>query len=333
MKITPKHRKRLTFYLREFYKRYPEEKFTVFHFVRYFKLRLKDNKDAWMGVSGETGTGKSMLVITCQILFGRPMDLIKNISYIPKGDEIIRKFQKLNFQTFLVDEAAKDMRAVDWHSKTQQQVNVVAMTERFKTNWVFLNIPNFNEFTKSMRLTNIIFRAIIVYRTDLYARVIIQRKSRNWRSDDPWGDKAANEKYSKLDKRKRIIDNDSIIDIERGLPNYVMDFIVPNLEVILPDITDEYQRLKIESRHIDPFRKALTKKENLYKNKYHEMVKKITRILVNNTLELGQKKRVPREDMAAALGINRDTFRRMLKAPLKGERVPTFRRHTRKKRP
>jgi len=55
MKITKDHRERLIYYLNEFYQHYPSEKHTIFHFVKYFKLRLKNNKDAWCSVSGDTG--------------------------------------------------------------------------------------------------------------------------------------------------------------------------------------------------------------------------------------------------------------------------------------
>jgi hypothetical protein len=248
MKITKEHREKLIYYLENFYSKYPNEKFTVFHFVKYFKDRLRNHKDAWIGVSGETGVGKSYFVIICQILFGRPYDLTKNITYIPKGEEIMDKFNKLIFNTLLIDEAAKQMRAVNWQNKQQQMINVAAMTERFKNNWVFLNMPNFNEFTKSMRMGNLQFRAIIPFRTESYARVIIQRKSRNWRSEDPWGDKLANENYDKAETKNREIDNDVILKIENSLPSTIMSFIIPNLELILPEISDEYIKLKAESR-------------------------------------------------------------------------------------
>lgn len=54
-KITTKQRKKLIAYLKKFYEYYPSERYTIFHFVKYFKLRLKNNKDAWMGVADETG--------------------------------------------------------------------------------------------------------------------------------------------------------------------------------------------------------------------------------------------------------------------------------------
>jgi len=311
MKIKKEHRDKLNYFLKEFYKRFPNERFTIFHFVKYFKQRLKKNKDAWTGVSGDTASGKSYFVIMAQILFGRPYDLTKNITYIPKGNEIIEKFNALNFNTLLIDEAAKQMLKVQWQDKQQQNVNVAAMTERFKNNWVFLNMPNFNEFTKSMRRGNLMFRAIIPYRTDLYARVIIQRKQRNWRSADPWYDDLANDLYENVIKKHKEIDNDTILKIERQLPNTVMDFIVPNLALALPVIVNEYERLKIESRKTEDV-SDVKGVGNLYKDKYMILMEKVSKILFNNELDLGRT-RVTKVEMAKALGVDVSTFDRYLK--------------------
>ena len=312
MRIKPPQRKKLENYLKEFYNYYPNEKYTVLHFVKYFKRRLKDNKDAWMGVSGDTGSGKSFFVLMCQILFGRPFSLIDNVSYIPKGNEIVDKFQKLKFQTFLVDEAAKEMRSVNWQSKEQQNVNTAAMTERYKNNWVFLNMPNFNEFTKSMRRTNLQFRAIVPYRTKNFARVIIQRKSRNWRSDDPWSDILASKIYENLEKKKQDIDNEAILRIERGLPTTIMDFVIPNLELILPAVTDKYKELKEISREEDMKEEETNKdKKNIYKTKYDKVMCQVTKALYHNTLGIGEVKQ-SKTEIAKMLGIATGTFNKYL---------------------
>jgi len=63
MKIRPKDRYKLVYFLKKFYDRYPHEKYKIFHFVKFFKKRLKNNKDAWMAVTGETGGGKSYFAI------------------------------------------------------------------------------------------------------------------------------------------------------------------------------------------------------------------------------------------------------------------------------
>jgi len=308
-RIKIEHRMKLRYYLQEFYKRCPDEKYTVFHFVKYFKRRLKKNKDAWMGVCGDTSVGKSYFVIMCMILFGRPMNLHDNIAYIPKGKEILDMFDKLNFQCLLIDEAAREMRSVNWHSKQQQGVNVRAMTDRFKNNWTFLNMPNFNEFTKSMRAGNLLFRAIIPYRTDTYARIIIQRKSRNWRSDDPWNDKEATERYEKFEKRGRELTNDVILNIERSLPCSVMDFIIPNMALVLPDVVTEYERLKLESREIQEDEFPI--KKNIYKEKYEQLMNRVTKLMALNTLGIGVIK-VSKGEMANALGVSRITFNKFL---------------------
>ena len=312
MKIRPLHRKKVTAYLKEFYKYYPEEKYTIFHFVKFLKLRLKNNKDAWIGVSGETGGGKSLFGIMSMILFGRPASLTENVSYIPKGDEISEKFSKLNFNMMLVDEAAAEMRSVNWQSKGQQKVNVKAMTDRFKNNAVFMNMPNFDEFTKSMKRGSLIFRAVLIYRTATHARVIIQRKSRNWRSEDPWGDKLANKKYENLENKKRKeITNETMLQIERSIPSTIMDFIIPNLEKIVPEITDEYEKLKIESRKVKD--KEITKSgSSYYRDKYTDLMAKVSKILFYNELEIG-KIRTTKTDIASALGCRVETLNRYIK--------------------
>ena len=307
MRISKEHRKKLLYYLNEFYSHYPTEKYTILHFVKYFKLRLKNNKDSWMSVSGETGSGKSLFVIMAMILFGRPMNMETNITYLPTGNEIIDKFNKLNFNCLLVDEAAKDLRSIDWQKKSQKEVTTKAMTDRFKNNWIFLNIPNFNDLTKTLKHTNIIFRSIVVYRTNTFARIVVQRKSRNWRDEDPWGDKLANEKYKKVFKKYREIDNDLILNIEKSLPNYVMDFIIPNLELILPDVTEEYERLKIQSREEKPEELQKDKKIDIYRAKYDTIMNIISKLLINNELGLG-KVRVTKQEIANKLGISTQTL-------------------------
>lgn len=312
MKITKYHRERLQSFLKKFYAKYPNEVFSIFDAISAFKRRLKkEKKDAWIGVAGRTGEGKSLFCIMFMILFGRRMTLSKNIAYIPTGDQINEMFDALNFQCLLIDEAAREMRAVNWQSKAQQGVNVKAMTDRFKNNLVFLNMPSFDEFTKSMRKTNLQFRMIVLYRTDLYARVLVQRKSRNWRKADPWDDEAADKRYNMIEKKYREIDNDNILKIERSLPNYVMDFMVPNLELILPDICECYETNKVESR-----KKAIdvipqTKKAERFKQQYEDLLNRVTKIIFNNELNLGVMK-VTKGDMAIKLGVSITKFNKSL---------------------
>ena len=304
-RIRQHHRTKLTYFLKEFYKRYPDEKYTVFHFVRFFKARLKKNKDAWMAVSGDTAVGKSFFVILAMILFGRPMTMSGNIAYVPTGTQIMEMFDKLNFQTLLIDEAAREMRSVNWQSKQQQGVNVRAMTDRFKNNWVFLNMPNFTEFTKSMRTGNLQFRAILPYRTDTHARVIIQRKSRNWRSPDPWGDEKMMKKYSKAETRFKELSNETILKLERSCPNTVMDFMVPNLALILPDVVDEYERFKEDSRKVRNVEEGTSAidKSKMWKEKLDQFASKASKLLMYNTLGIGKVK-LTKTDLAKGLGIS-----------------------------
>jgi len=51
MKIKPYQRHKLTAYLKQFYRYYPKEKYTIFHAVKDFKKRLKNKKDAWVDLN------------------------------------------------------------------------------------------------------------------------------------------------------------------------------------------------------------------------------------------------------------------------------------------
>lgn len=308
LRINPEHRKKLKFFLKKFYARFPHERYTIFHFVRALGLRLRDDKDVWCGVSGETGTGKSLFVLMAMILSGRPMNLRDNISYIPKGNEIEEKFDNLKNGWLLVDEAAKEMRSVNWQSKAQQNVNTKAMTDRFKSNCVFMNMPNFAEFTKSMKKSNIQIRCIVLYRTNQYARVVVSVRDRNMRSDDRWFDEEANKRYKKARKRDRILSNEKILKIERNLDGYVMDFIVPNLTIILPKVVDEYQSMKEESRIIAKEEETVQEnKGNQYKDKYEDLLNMVSKLLIDNPLNIGVE-RVKREDIAKKLGVSEGTL-------------------------
>lgn len=313
-KITPQDRLVLRKYLKRFYGYYPNERYTIFNYVRFIRLRLNDKKDMWTGVSGDTGNGKSLFVLMVIILFGARADLNKNITYMPTGNEIINKLCKMKKNIFLIDEAARQLRKIQWQDKQQQKVNTSAMTERYKNNAVFANMPNFDEFTRSLRLGSMQFRAIVPYRTKNYARVIIQRKSRNWRSQDPWCDKKADESYVRFEKKYKEITNDNILSIERSQSVYVMDFIIPNLELILPRMTDMYDFLKIDSRNEGLKEELkLDNKKDRFRLKYKDVMIRISKLLIDNQLDIGRVK-VTKTEIAKSLGISTSTLNNFYKS-------------------
>ncbi len=332
MKITKEHTDKLVFYLQQFYDCYPTEKYTIFDYVRWMKDRIyKRKKDIWEGVSGDTGGGKSYFKLMCLVLYGKKRSsLTRNITYIPEGDEIEKSFNRLNREILIIDEAAREMRAVNWQSKQQQKVNVKAMTDRFKGNWVSMLMPSFTEFTKSMKRGNMQFRTIILYRTDKYARVILQRKLRNWRAEDPWYDKEADKKYDEAMKKNRGDLTDSqVLSIERSMPNTIMDFIVPDLSLILPDIVAEYERLKADSRKESKKEEAKKEEEkNKHKVAYDELLNRLSKLIINDELEMKDRSKPPtRDEIADFLGISVGRLANAYSSPrLEAPKIPSFRR-------
>ena len=332
MKITEHHKKKLVFFLEKFYAAYPDERYTIFNYVKWMKERIyKRKKDIWEGVSGETGGGKSYFMIMALVLYGRKKtSLTRNITYIPEGAEIETAFNRLNREKLLIDEAAREMRAVNWQNKAQQSVNTKAMTDRFKGNWVSMAMPSFSEFTKSMKRGNIQFRTIVLFRTDKYARVIVQKKLSNWRADDAWYDKEADKKYeAAMRKNRGDLTDDQVLAIERSLPNTLMDFIIPDLSLILPDVCSEYERLKRESR-IEKKAVDVKAKEKIDKHKilYDDLLNRLSKVIINDELELRTRKKAPsRDEIAEFLGISIYALGNGYKASrLDENKIPEFRR-------
>lgn len=316
MQINQNYRKKLEYYLKEFYKRYRHEKFTVFHFVKYVKARIKLNKDLWLAVCGNTSTGKSYGDLLMMILSGKRMNLKTNVCYDPDGDEVSQKFSKLRKGVLMIDEAARDFRAIGWQSKTQQKVTMQALTDRFYNNIVLLNLPNFKELNKSMREGTVLFRLIYLYRTDKYARVVVQARSRNWRSDDPWKDKEADELYVKFEKKHGSPSNEDVLKMERSLSTYIMDFAIPNLALILPEVTEEYERLKLESRENAKVEEKKKSKEGkkllkLTQEKEDALIR-FAHLLEHNNPGLGLLK-ISKQKKADIMGISLQTYNKLLK--------------------
>jgi len=325
--VTPRERDYLAKYLKKFYTYQFNERYTIFDFVRFFKKRHKgkmvyfgtgDEKvkrrvgslQSMMLVSGSPGTGKSNFVLMTQILYGRPFNLRKNVVYLPKAMEISNKMRNLEFSTLNVDEAIKAMRNTNHYDKDQQETTMLAQTERFKANWIFFLIPNFREMTKSMREGSSEFRVVLLYRTETYARVIVQQKSPNFRSDDPWGDKEANFKYEKIIKRKKTITNTDKLKIERSLSNTVMDFMIPNLELILPNVTARYLELKAESR-IDELNSKQAERDKI--DKWRDIIApKLVRIIYDDTLGLREGARITKKALKTELSISNELLNKLL---------------------
>jgi hypothetical protein len=278
-------------------------------FVKWFKNRHKGkvittsegkqrvgSKQTIMPVIANTGVGKSYFAIMSSILYGRPFSLDSNISYMPLANEISTKINKLNFSTFIVDESAVSMRSVSWQNKDQQKVTAYAQTERFRANWVFFLLPNYKELTTSIRDGSSEFRIFMPYRTDNHARVIVQGKSKNFRHDDAWGDKLANKMYEKAESRKKELNHEAILELERKQPFYIMDFIIPNLELILPNVCSAYNDLKIKSRE---------QKEEIKKDFWKdEFAPRCLKVIYYDELGLKDGARITHERIAKVLGIS-----------------------------
>ena len=247
-------RKKIKLYLKHYNKFVGQTSMNIFHLARNMKQRIKNGYDAWAGVSGETGTGKSQFVLMVIALMGRRFNLKDNVAYFPKGNEISNKFDKLNGGELLIDEAGKSMRGVNWHNKDAQGVNVKAMTDRFLGNTVWMNMPDYSEFMGSTKKA-FQFRIHLLYRDEVGAMVVVHRKIGYGITKEQWAETTSEKNFKDFTYKRRgsmIPNNFEKLSLHLRLPTYVMHFKVPALEWIVPEYIEAYQQLKVESRKEQP---------------------------------------------------------------------------------
>jgi len=289
-------RKKIKVYLQHYNKFLDQTSMNIFHYSRYMKQRIKQGYDAWVGVSGETGTGKSQFVLMNCALMGRRFNLKDNVAYIPQGNEISDKFDKLNGGELLIDEAGKSMRGVNWHNKDAQGVNVKAMTDRFIGNTVYMNIPDYSEFMGSTKKA-FHFRIHLLYRDETGAMVVVHRKIGYGITKEQWAETTSEKNFKDFTYKRRgsmIPNNYEKLALHLRLPTYVMHFKVPALQWIVPEYVKAYEHFKKESRKENP------EDEGKEMGSRQQGYIKVIGLALQSEIKAG----VPTKEMAKKYGVN-----------------------------
>ena len=225
-------------------------------FVKHcIRKRIRQDFDSVIAITGENGTGKSVLAIYMSLLADPKYRLDKNCLYIPDENEFTNTFNKMHkYEVIHVDEAARSMHKHKWSSNLQQKINLLYDVEaRKKQIATILILPRFTDLNEKFRN----FR--VRYWIHVMARgwAIIQERDADKDLDDPWHMK----EYFKLKAKKttgRSLNTQENILIEEKIcaRNFVGTLWFPD---IIPTLKTEYlTQLKI-AKKID---KKKTKEES-----------------------------------------------------------------------
>lgn len=220
----------------------------IFKLVKNIKKRVDLKKDMIIGITGPTGEAKSTLASIIGLLLKSNFNLEKNMLFIPNPKEVIEKFKNVDHSIIIIDEAIRGLFKQNWQNKVQQALVQLYNTERYLCNVSLLLMPNFNDFASNFR-KDIIKVWIHVYKR---GHAIVFFKDIDKDLEDPWHMKE-NIKLKKGWLKYKVIDRNmnSIIRSEMRTPCYGFEFKFPNLEEVLPEFWEKYERLKRESRDVD----------------------------------------------------------------------------------
>jgi len=268
-----------------FYKARGNPKIDVFWLANMMLRRLRNDKDFYANIEGETGTGKSNLILLISLLMCRyagtwrdkssgkivqvyprttPLnsndweqltvnfDFDKNMSFLDKTEELKNKYNNLDrYMPFIIDEGSKNLHKYGWQNKLQQMLVQMSQTERYQNKAFFVCFPNFKELTTTFRNDRIKMRLYIYQRSmsRKFASCIISIKDVNRWNSDPWHmeENAKNFEYVLRRVPAASRGPQQILNAEKKLKGYAGNFEFPSIKDIAPRIWKIYMKFKIEN--------------------------------------------------------------------------------------
>lgn len=275
-------------------KGYLEDQLNLFYIAKLIRIKISKSHESGkydfvVAFTGTAGSGKSTLAIMLGILVDKKYNISKNIVYIPKSNEVKKKFDLIDDgSVFHVDEAIKSLYKLKWYEKEQQSITETYATERYKRICSFFLMPRFQDFTEGFRNYRINLWIWIVDR----GTAIIYMRDNDKDIKDPWHTDENIKIKNEYFKRRSVMykSTEAILQAERKTPNYICDFKFPDYAEIDPDGYKLYEQMKLESRKVDDNvdEEKLSLREQKYKMGLIKLIKWIREKLKVSYANLGE---------------------------------------------
>ena len=201
----------------------------------HIKNHVHNDWDMIILITGTEGSGKSVLSQTIGFEIDDNFDQIKNISYIPDSDEIIKKFNSLKqYSYFSIDEGAEIFYKMDFMKAYQTTLVKMYKRERKQNKITGICIPKITDLTRAMRDDRVKLWIHCVSR----GRGVVMVKNPSPFCKDPWGIETSDKSFEKQFARKNYaeIDNESLIFFLRKSKMFLM-------ELTWDDLSDERKEI------------------------------------------------------------------------------------------
>lgn len=296
--------------VKKFLKKHPSD-IDLFMLSDLILKRLKSDRDFFLSVEGETGTGKSNLMVLLMLIMCRyagiwrnkktgkfvkvlprrmplpeeweqvsvSFKMDNNVSFLDETETLQKKFNSIDrYMPFGIDEGSKNLHKQNWQNKLQFKLVQMTSTERWQNKAFFICFPNFKELNTNFRNDRIHMRIYIYvrYTGKNFASAILSVKDPSRWTSDPWHMQDNERTFEAILKRipAAFRSPDHIVKAERKLKGYAGEFHIPNLRTLCPKIWNMYYKLKIENATKE-LNQSDKPKENKYTQKYKYAIKKM----------------------------------------------------------
>jgi len=276
-------------------------------FVKYcIRRRIRKDFDSVIAITGENGTGKSMLAIYISLLADKRYRMHKNCMYFPDEKEFEETFHTLNkFEVLHVDEAARSLHRHNWSNALQQKINLLYDVEaRKKQICTILILPRFTDLNEKFRNFRVRYWVHVMSR----GWAIIQEKDQDPHAgEDPWHMR----EYYKLKEKKimgRRLTVEEQIDVEEKVcqKNFVGTIWFPDM---IPTLKKEYlTQLRVAKKRQK--KKELDEDKGTKKELLNQAKEKLKQI---NGVNLLLQKGATKKEVSEILGASIHTIAEMIK--------------------
>jgi len=197
---------------------------------------LREDFDFVTCISGLEGCGKSTLSIHLARTIDSGFNIKRNLLFQPTHEEVNKKIYNLpRYSVIILDEAMRIAYSRNAMTRETRMLNVIFSVCRKRNQGIILNIPSFFHLDSYFRNHRVILWFHIVKRGHCF----VFKKLKSPFLKDPW---FKNENQSLIDKyqRRRVMDDNILIQALRKSKNYVDDFKFPDLPA---DLKNEYREL------------------------------------------------------------------------------------------
>jgi len=214
---------------------------------RIIKKRLRQDKDCVVAITGDEGSGKSVLGIQLGKDIDPKFTIYRNILFSPNKDNVLKKMNDLpRYSCVDADEAIKLLYKLKWSSKFSIFINMVYALCRKENNASLLLIPRYKDLNEFFRNHRVYLWICILER----GTAIVFGKDWSPFSDDPWYIDENDRLIKKYTKRKKFfgINLETKITILERSRNFLDVLIWDDLE---SSEKQEYEKLRDRSKYED----------------------------------------------------------------------------------